>query len=63
VTTAERGRAAFEAGAWTDAYEQFTGADAESELDPEDIERLATVAFLVGKEAESSDLWARAHQR
>jgi len=63
VTTAEQGRAAFEAAAWTDAYEQFTRADAESELDPEDIERLATVAFLVGKEAESSDLWARAHQR
>ncbi len=63
MTTAEQGRAAFEAAAWRDAYEQLTRADAESELDPEDIERLATVAFLVGKEAESSDLWARAHQR
>ncbi|HEX9230811.1 MAG TPA: LuxR C-terminal-related transcriptional regulator [Jatrophihabitantaceae bacterium] len=63
MTTAEQGRAAFEAAAWTDAYERFTRADVESELDPEDIERLATVAFLVGKEAESSDLWARAHQR
>ena len=63
MTTAERGRAAFEAAAWTDAYDHLTRADAESELDPEDIERLATVAFLVGKESESSDLWARAHQR
>jgi DNA-binding NarL/FixJ family response regulator len=64
VTTSEpveRGRAAFERSAWTVAYDQLSLADRESGLEPEDVERLATVAFLIGREEESSALWARAH--
>ncbi|MEP6527459.1 MAG: response regulator transcription factor [Nocardioidaceae bacterium] len=58
----ERGRAAFEAAQWAAAYDQLSSADQESGLGPEDIERLATAAFLTGREEDSSDLWARAHQ-
>lgn len=59
--TIERGRAAFEASEWAEAYDQLALADEESGLEPEDVERFATVAFLTGREENSSELWARAH--
>lgn len=65
MTTAERlaqGRDAFARRAWTDARDHLAAADREGPLDPEDLQLLATVLYLTGKEAESSDLWARAHQ-
>ena len=30
-------------------------------LAPEDLERLATAAYLLGRDADSIDIWARAH--
>jgi DNA-binding NarL/FixJ family response regulator len=57
-----RGRAAFAAKAWADAYARLSVADREGPLDPFDLERLATAARLTGSDAESADLWARAHQ-
>ena len=65
VTTSEpveRGRAAFETSAWTVAYDQLSLADRESGLEPEDIELFASAAFLIGRDDESSALWARAHR-
>ncbi|MGZ5388550.1 MAG: LuxR C-terminal-related transcriptional regulator [Aeromicrobium sp.] len=59
----ERGRAAFEKSAWAEAFDMLSVADRTEPLAPEDVERLATVAFLTGREEESSDLWARAHQQ
>ena len=48
--------------AWADAYRQFQEADSEGPLEPEDLERLATAAYLIGRDAESEALRARAHQ-
>jgi DNA-binding CsgD family transcriptional regulator/tetratricopeptide (TPR) repeat protein len=39
----------------------ITAADREAALEPEDLERLAIAAHLVGRDAESTDVWARAH--
>jgi hypothetical protein len=56
------GRAAFEQQAWRDAYIHLSGATAGSSLEIEDLERLATAAYLIGRAGESVDHWARAHQ-
>lgn len=57
----DRGRDAFELQAWGRAYEHLSAASLEESLDVEDLERLASAAYLVGQGVESSDLWARAH--
>jgi DNA-binding CsgD family transcriptional regulator len=56
------GRAAFDADSWTEAFAQLSAADAQSLLEPEDLERLATAAFLVGNDAVSIDARSRAHE-
>lgn len=58
----ERGREAFRARSWRDAYEGLHDADRTAPLEPADLERLATAAYLTGHDAESTDAWARAHQ-
>ena len=65
MTTGEtlaRGRESYRRHQWTDVYEELSATDRETPLDPEDLERLATSAYLIGKDADSTDLWARAHQ-
>ncbi len=59
--TLDRGRELFRRQAWADAHAQLSAADQQSPLDPEDIERLAISAFLIGRDADSLDLLARAH--
>jgi DNA-binding CsgD family transcriptional regulator len=54
-------REAFGRNAWTEAFELFLAADRESPIGPEDAERLAIAAYLLGKDAESVDFWTRAH--
>ena len=44
-----------------DAYTRLDALDRRSPLGPEDVERLATAAYLIGKDAESYDLLTRAH--
>src|SRR5512139_2146606 len=64
VTTAETlelGRGAIEGRRWSDAYVRLSAADRESALEPGDLERLATTAYLIGRDAESAGLWERAH--
>jgi DNA-binding CsgD family transcriptional regulator len=56
-----RGRDLFARQLWTAAHAELAAADADSPLDPEDIERLAISGFLIGKDTESADLLARAH--
>jgi DNA-binding NarL/FixJ family response regulator len=58
----DQGRATFGRRAWADAYAKLSAADRERALEPEDLERLATAAFLVGKDADCDDTWGRAHQ-
>jgi len=59
--TLDRGRESFGRRAWTDAFVKLSAADRESPLAPEDLERLATAAYLLGRDADSDDIWARAH--
>ena len=61
VDVLERGRAAFAARSWTEAFRQLSAADSQSLLEPADLMLLAAAAYLIGREAESTDLWARAH--
>jgi DNA-binding CsgD family transcriptional regulator len=55
----ERGRESHARRAWGDAYAQLSAADREGSLEPEDLERLATAAYLFGKDTD--DIWARAY--
>jgi tetratricopeptide (TPR) repeat protein len=59
----DRGRAAFEARSWAQAYSDLCAADHESPLEPDDLERLAAAAHLVGREDECAAAWERAHHR
>lgn len=57
-----RARMLFERRAWAESYRLFEAADHDTSLDPEDLERLATAAYLMGRDAESESFRARAHQ-
>jgi DNA-binding CsgD family transcriptional regulator len=57
----ESGRAAFAKEAWSDAYTHLTNADAQTPLDPDDLERLAIAAYLIGQEEASIAALSRAH--
>jgi ATP/maltotriose-dependent transcriptional regulator MalT len=52
----------FEQRAWGEAYRLFEAADRDAPLDPEDLERLATATYLMGRDEESEAFRARAHQ-
>jgi len=54
-------RESFGRQAWGDAYAQLSAADRVTPLGLDDLERLALAAFLIGKDAESADVGARAH--
>lgn len=56
-----RARESFARHAWGDAQAQLAAADQVAPLGLEDLERLAQAAFLIGKDTESADAWARAH--
>ena len=65
MTTADaagHGRESFFRQEWAEAYTRLSAADSDAPLEPADLERLATAAYLVGRDAESADVWARAHQ-
>ena len=56
-----RAREAFGRRAWGEAFAAFSTADRERRLEPEDLELLATAAYLTGHAGESGDAWTRAH--
>jgi DNA-binding NarL/FixJ family response regulator len=58
----DRGRESFGRRAWADAFAQLSAADRESPLEAEDLERLATAAYLIGRDDDCADAGARAHQ-
>lgn len=58
----ERSREAFARHAWADAYAHLFALDQKAPVAAEDLERLATAAYLLGKDLESTSLWTRAHQ-
>jgi DNA-binding CsgD family transcriptional regulator len=55
------GRAAYRRQAWREAYTELAAADQERPLGPDDLQRLATAAYLTGHDQQSAELWARAH--
>ena len=57
-----RARESFARRAWRESYQLFEAADRDATLQPEDLERLATAAYLMGRDAESEALRTRAHQ-
>jgi tetratricopeptide (TPR) repeat protein len=57
----DRGRESFGRRAWADAFAQLSAADRESPLEAEDLERLATAAYLIGRDDDGADAGARAH--
>ena len=63
MTTAdalETGRKAFERRAWRAAYEALIAADRVTPLELDDLERLATAAYLLGQ-LDDADIQQRAH--
>jgi DNA-binding NarL/FixJ family response regulator len=58
----DRGRESFRSRAWAEAYAQLSAADRETPLGLDDLERLATAAYLAGDDAASTDAWVRTHQ-
>jgi len=56
-----RARESFGQRAWDEAFTGLSAVDRERGLEPEDLESLATAAWLVGRDTESADAWVRAH--
>ena len=56
-----RGRECFGRRAWADAFAALSAADRAASLEPEDVERLAMAAYLIGRDEESVGAWERAH--
>lgn len=54
----ERGRDAYDRRAWSEAFEQL---DAANLVEPDDLERLAVAANLLGRDEASEEAWERAH--
>jgi uncharacterized protein HemY len=51
----ELGRELFRQQAWGEAHARLAAADRDRPLDPDDLERLATAAHLLGRDEESAD--------
>lgn len=62
-TVVDAARADFDNGAWSAAYQRFSAADRDDPLGPDDLERLAVAAQLVGDDATSAGCWERAHRQ
>lgn len=54
------GRESFRRRAWAEAFAQLSSAGRDSALDPDDLERLAVAAYLLGMDADSVQAWTRA---
>jgi DNA-binding NarL/FixJ family response regulator len=57
----DRGRESYGQQAWADAHAALSAADRATPLEPDDLVRLATAAYLVGHDDESNSVWERAH--
>jgi DNA-binding CsgD family transcriptional regulator len=57
----DQGRRSFAGQAWADAYAELSAADRHAPLEPEDLERLATAAYLIARDDDAADIGARAH--
>ncbi|CAN5833382.1 hypothetical protein BH24GEM1_BH24GEM1_27110 [soil metagenome] len=62
VGALERGRDAYRRRAWGETHAQLCAAERETPLEAEDLERLAVTCTMLGRDAESAGLLARAYQ-
>ncbi|UGS34941.1 LuxR family transcriptional regulator [Capillimicrobium parvum] len=62
VAEVEQGREFYADRAWADAYAALSGADREAALPADDLELLATAAYMVGREDEYFGALSRAHR-
>jgi DNA-binding CsgD family transcriptional regulator len=60
--TLARGREALRRQAWDEAYTLLLTAQHNAPLEPEDLERLALAAYLVGHDDDCAAAWLGAHQ-
>jgi class 3 adenylate cyclase len=60
IETVELGRDAFARHAWADAVEALTAADATGGLAPDDLKRLGTAAYWLGRPDDATDALERA---
>jgi ATP/maltotriose-dependent transcriptional regulator MalT len=58
----ERGRQAFARRRWAEAHDSLTRADGQTPLSAEDLELLATAAYMLGRDDEQQGALERAHQ-
>jgi len=58
----QRGRESYERRAWSDAYQALSCADQAAPLDADDLDRLATSAYLTGRDLEFQRLLERLHR-
>jgi DNA-binding NarL/FixJ family response regulator len=56
------GRACYERRAWGDAYRALVSADRTAPLDPDDLDRLATAAYLYGHDADFDAILERLYR-
>lgn len=61
VSEVETARASFARQQWAGSFTAFRAADGASPLAPEDLERLAVAAYLIGEESACGEAWARAY--
>jgi DNA-binding CsgD family transcriptional regulator len=62
VADLERGRDSYAREAWSDAHESLSAADRSAPLEADDLERLATAAYMIGREADYLGVLERAHR-
>ena len=58
----DRGRAAYGRQAWSEVCSGLTEAEQRAPLSPDDLEYLAVAAYMLGRDVDAIDAWARAHQ-
>ena len=63
VDELQRGREAYVRRAWPETHDLLARAHEDEPLDPEDLELLATTAFMLGRDDDSVAWLERAHQR
>lgn len=57
----DQGRRSYAQQAWADAFAELSTADQHAPLSPEDLERMATAAYLLGRDDDGAELGVRAH--
>jgi len=56
-----RARELYERRLWSDAFAELSAAQRDTQLDVDDLERLAVAAYMAGRNDECEDAWTAAH--